>query len=33
MNFDLTAALQSIRGVAFGFFQQLPYVSSRCWSL
>ncbi len=26
MNFDLTAALQSLRGMAVGFIQQLPYI-------
>lgn len=27
MHFDLTAALQSLRGMAFGFLQQLPYIA------
>jgi len=27
MNFDLTAALQSLRGMAYGFVQQLPYIA------
>ena len=26
MNFDLSAATQSLRGLAVGFFQQLPYI-------
>lgn len=26
MNFDLTAALQALRGMAVGFIQQLPYI-------
>ena len=26
MNFDLTSALQSLRGMAVGFIQQLPYI-------
>ena len=26
MNFDLTAAIQSLRELAIGFFQQLPYI-------